>query len=208
MDPSLLTLQKTRYSIAISQTPTGSFSRQDFEYLLRLIRFAHDPVRPEVDQYSAQVGVSASDGEFTSELAFTTIDVSVTNLAPSVLADGLSSADLQVKDGESEVPLLPATMRVSVFEDSQVIEEVTITHTNPHHTVNPGHSGEGLRIAVDSAPSSSINVTVGPDGHTISLRGPASPLEFSQLLTDATIYYIYPAMDSILQGDRPDFDTR
>lgn len=199
VDPSLLTIQKTRRTIVISQTSAGSLTKQDFEYVLRLIRFAHDPMRPNVDQYSAYVSVSVDDGEFRSEPAFTRIDVFITNMPPSILVNGQTNASAVMSDGEPVISLLPAGSMVTLFEDSTTVEEVSITLTNP------GHSSEEIRISVDNIPNS-INVTA--DGTTIVLRGPASPVDFDQLLTESTIYYDYPPMASILQGDRPEFTTR
>lgn len=183
----------------MSQTSAGSFSSQDFEYLLRLIRYAHDPERPDVDQYSAHVSVSVDDGEFRSEVAVTRIDVSVTNTPPSVFINSQTSASAVMSDGEPIIRLLPAGSMAMLLEDSDIIEEVSIALTNP------SHSGEQIRMATTNTPAS-INVSAA--GNTVTLQGPASPADFSQTLTESIIYYEYPPMESILQGDVPEFTTR
>lgn len=199
VDPSSITIQKTRHSILISQPPTGTFSKQDFEYLLRTIRFAHDPLRPPVEQYSAFVSVSVDDGVFRSDLAFTMISVSVTNTGPAVLIDGQTNASAVMFDGEPVITLFGSDVVLTLFEDSSTIQAVSITLTNPRD------GAERIRLSPSNIPSN-INITM--DGSIITLTGPASPVDFSQALTDSTIHYEYPAMESILQGDRPEFTTR
>lgn len=194
-DATVLTLQKTRYSIRISQAVAGSSSHQDFEYLLRSVRYAHDPLRPSVDQYSAYVSVSVSDGALTSLVAITTIDVFVTNTPPVVFIDGERNVSAVMLDGEMEIRLDGV---VTLFDDSTRIQQVSMTLTNP------SHSDEQIRIS----PANITGFTVVSEPNRIVLIGPATPAEFSLVLTESTFYYEYPPMDSILMGDRPDFTTR
>lgn len=201
VDPEIVTAVKTRHSIVMSQpAAAGSVSRQDFEFLLRSVRFAHDPQRPlSVEQYSATVTVTASDGELMSEPAFTEIEVSVTNLPPSVLISSPASAVMS--DGETSIPLFQPGTDISVFEDTTIIRNVSITLTNPRH------SKEQLLIELAADTSSDISLS-NSTRTNILLTGPASPSNFSQALTDARISFLYPPMESILQGDVPDFTPR
>jgi hypothetical protein len=199
-DPSILTIQKSRHSIRISQVvETGFFSHQDFEYLLRSIRYAHDPVRPPVERYTAFFSVSAYDGVFTSVPAVTIVDVLVVNTPPAVLINGASNASAVMADGEATIKLLDSGTIVTLFEDSTVIREVSITLTNP------SHSEELIQLSPINVPSS---ISVLNNGSEVVLIGPATPVEFSQALTDSTLFYQYPPMESILQGNRPHFTPR
>ena len=199
VDPSILTVQKTRHRIRISQAGTGSFSHGDFEYLLRSIRFAHDPVRPTVEQYEAFISVSVHDGVFTSIEAVTSVDVFIVNTPPAVLIDGANEASAVMADGEVAIVLLQSGTIVTLFEDSTVIQRVSIMVTNP------SHNDEEIRFSPMNVPS---NISIVSSGRSVVLNGPASPAEFSQALTDSTLYYRYPAMESILGGDRPEFTPR
>ena len=198
VDPTIITIQKTRHSIRISQATDASVSRQDFEYLLRSVQFAHDPERPPVDRYSVLISVTADDGSFISEIAFNRIEILVFNIGPIVLFGGLTDVTMMMADGEVEVPLLPSGTVVSLFEDTTTIQNVSITLTNPRES-------DEVYISPVNLPST---ITVTSDGVKIVLRGPASPADFSQFLTDASIYYRYPPMESILRGDIPEFTTR
>lgn len=201
VDPSVLTVQKNRHSILVTQTIEGGvFSAQDFEYVLRNTRFAHDPERPLVDLYSASVAVSVTDGLFTSNVAVTTIDISVTNTPPAVFINGETTTRAVMADGEGSIPLFQPDTFVELFEDTSTIEEVLISLTNPSHI------DEGVSLSPPSNLPDGITVT--NNGSVIILTGPATPTEFSQALTDSALYYQYPAMESILGGDRPDFTTR
>lgn len=198
VDASIITVQKSRHSIRISQVAeTGIFSHQHFEYLLRSIRYAHDPLRPSVEQYTASVSVSVHDGVFISVMAVTSIDVFIANTPPTVLLNGARNASAAMADGEATIPLLP--FGATLFEDSTIIQQVLITLTNP------SHSAEQIRFSELNVPAS-INVT--SDESSIVLTGPATPADFSQALTDSGLYYVYPPMESILSGDRPEFTPR
>lgn len=203
VDPNFLTIQKTRYSILVSQATGGSYSKQHFEYILRSIRFAHDPTRPQVEQYTAFVTVSVFDGLFRSEPAGTRVEVFVSNFAPTVLINGQTNSTTVMRDGVPTIPLFQsgtAITRVEVLEDSLVIQSVSIILTNP------SHSDEQIRLSGSNIPETiTVNMT---NRDIIILTGPATPANFSQALSDSTIYYKYPPMSSILEGDRPDFSTR
>lgn len=190
----------SRHSIRISQVAgTGSFSQQDFQDLLRNIRFAHDPLRPSVEQYTAFVSVSVHDGVFTSTVAVTSIDVFIVNTPPAVLINGASNASAVMVDGEAVITLFRSGTIVTLFEDSAVIQQVSITLTNP------SHSDERIQLSPLNVPST---ISIAGDESRIMLTGPASPVDFSQALTDSTLHYQYPPMESILGGDQPDFTTR
>lgn len=208
VDPAILTVQKNRHSILVTQSAAeeeegegGVFSAQDFEYVLRNVRFAHDPERPLVDSYSATVSVLVGDGLLTSNTAVTTIDVTVSNTPPAVFINGETTASAVMADGEgSGISLFQPDTYVELFEDTSTIEEVLIRLTNPSHV----EEGIGL------SPPSDLpdGITVVNNGSVVVLTGPATPTVFSRVLTDSTLYYRYPAMESILGGDRPVFTTR
>lgn len=200
VDTSIITIQKSRRSIRISQVAgTGSFTHQDFEYLLRNVRFAHDPLRPDVEIYTAIVSVSVHDGVFTSTTAVTSINVLVANTPPAVLIDGMSDASAVMADGQPAIALFRSGTTLTLFEDTAVVQSVSITLTNP------SHSEEQIQLSPLNVPST---ITVSGDETSIVLTGPASPADFSQALTDSTLSYHYPPMESILGGERPDFTTR
>ena len=123
----------------------------------------------------------------------------VSNVAPSLSVSSQTSASAEMRDGEGEITLLPQRSMFMFLEDSDSIAEVSITLGNFNH------SEERISFYTN-ATLGSINVT--SSGRTVLLSGPASPGAFDQLLTEGTILYHYPAMESILQGDRPEFTTR
>lgn len=200
VDPSILTFQRTRHNIRISQHTSGIYTHSNFEFLLTNIRFAHDPVRPPVDQYAAYVLVTASDGQLRSEVATTRIDVSISNVAPTVLFGGQTNTSVEMVDGQARISVLASGQLITVFEDTSVITSVSIILTNP------SHSNEQITISIPNLPAGITVINNG--GSSIILAGPASPVDFSQVLTDATLYYNYPPMESILQGEVPDLTTR
>ena len=199
-NPRILTLQRTLHSIRITQPEAGIYGRSSFEFLLRNIRFAHDPVRPPVNEYSAYVRVIASDGQLTSEAAFTKIDVSISNFRPIIFIEGQTNVSVQMSDGQSRIELLRAGEQTTILEDTAVINSISII------LVNPSHSNERISIAIPNIPDDIEIVSTG--GSSILLVGPASPMDFTLALTNAILYYDYPPMESILQGDVPDFTTR
>ena len=199
-DSGVLTIQKSRHSIVISQAPSGTFSAHQFAYVLRDIRFAHDPVRPPVDQYSAYVSVSAYDGVFPSPLAFTRVDVFIVNIAPSVLINGQTNTGAMMFDGDIRIPIFQSD-NVLILEDSLTIQEVSITLTNP--------ADVDERLLVSPPPTHPTNNYVTSNGATVILfTGPASPADFSQALTETTILFEYPPMQSILQAERINLEDR
>ncbi len=202
VDPTIINVQKTRYNLRFSQTSSGIFSGQDFEFLLRSVRFAHDPIRPLVDRYSASVSVTAYDETFVSRIAYTDIDVSVFNIPPMVLIDGITDVSAVMTDGEPTISLLRSGVTVTVFEDTTTVERVSITLTNP------SHNDEQILISAPLPSNFPSSISISSSAGTISFTGPATPADFSQALTDVTILYRYPPMESILQGDEPIFTTR
>ena len=203
-DPYVLTVQRAPQSIVISQAPSGSLSGENFAYILRRIVYSHSTIRPLPGQYFGSVSVSAFDGNLTSQVAVTTITLNVNNGRSSVLINeqarpGVASMTT-VFDGETTIPILEPDDVIQVMDDTSVIQEVSITLTNP------ADSGERLvpSLPTDLPP----RISVGGSGTRIVFTGPATPQDFSTALTDTTIQYQNPAMDSILQGERPSFDTR
>ena len=192
-----MTRSATRLHIFQPQDGVHTFS--DFEHILRNIRFVHDPVRPapDITEYEAYVRVSASDGELDSEVATSRIVVSVTNTPPAVVFGNDTMTEIVMQDGEPLIQVIQ--VGVDIVEDSDTISQVTLTLTNSVHEDEQLYAFRGNV-------SSSITVTNG--SRSITLRGPASRVEFIETLHNIEVYYIYPAMESILQGDEPDFTPR
>ena len=194
-----LTITRSATRLHIFQPRDGVHTFNDFEYVLRNIRFAHDPERPALDitQYEAYVRVSASDGELDSEMAVSQIIVGIINTPPMVVFGNDSMAEIVMRDGEPVIPVLQ--LGADIVEDSDTISQVTLTLTNPLH--------ENERLyAVRGNISASITITNGSS--SITLQGPASRVEFIDALHNIEVYYSYPPMESILQGDVPDFTPR
>ena len=198
-NPRYLTIQRTFHSISITQPAAGTYNLSSFEFLLRSVRFAHDPARPPVSRYSARVLVTASDSLLTSQPAATRIDVSIANFSPVVFIEGRTSATVEMGDGQTVVQLLRAAQQTTVLEDTAVINSVSIILTNP--------IGESESITIDPS-SLPATITVVETGVSILLIGPATPAEFTSALTSVILNYTYPAMESILQGDTPNFTRR
>jgi hypothetical protein len=167
---------------------------------LRNIRFAHDLERPapEVTAYEAYVQVSASDGQLSSDVAVSQIVVSIINTPPMVVFGNDTSTEVVMRDGEPIISALQ--VGVDIVEDSEIISQVTLTLTNPSHQDERLYAIRGINV------SSSITVT--NDSSSVTLQGPASLVEFIDALHNIELYYSYPPMDSILQGDIPDFTPR
>lgn len=198
-NPRELTLQRSLHSIRITQPESGTYNGSSFEFLLRNIRFAHDPVRPPVDTYSAFVRVTSSDGQLTSEAAFARIDVSISNFNPIIFINGQTNASVEMSDGQTRLELLRAGEQTTILEDTAIVSSVAII------LVNPSHPSERISISIPDIPD---NMEVVSTGSSIVLVGPASTMDFTLALTGATLYFEYPPMDSILQGEVPDFTTR
>jgi len=200
-NPRYLSIQRTFHSISITQPAAGTYDLSSFQFLLRNVRFAHDPVRPPVSRYSAYILVTASDSQLTSQPAMTRIDVSITNFSPAVRIEGLTSGSVEMRDGQTSVQLLRAAQQTTVLEDTAVINSVSIILTNP---VDGSES-----ISILDTSSLPAAITVIETGVSVLLIGPATPEEFTSALTSATLSYSYPAMESILQGEiPPDFTRR
>lgn len=176
-----------------------TYNHSHFEFLLRDIRFTHDPVRPPVDQYSAYVQVTASDRQLTSETATTRVDISVANFDPIIFIDGQTDVSVEMRDGMPVVELLRSMQPITVLEDTPTISRVSIILTNSQH------SDERISI---SSPNLPANIEIISTDMSILLVGPASPQDFSMALSEAVLQYHYPRMDSILQGDEPNFTPR
>ena len=167
---------------------------------MRNIRFAHDPARPPTDiaAYEASVLVSVSDGMQTSSVATSQITVTITNLPPAILLGNDTTAEVVMRDSEPVIQVLQ--VGVDIIEDSDTISHITLTLTNPVH--------DSEQIFAVNGGSVSPSITVTNDTNSVTLTGPASQLEFIDALNRVEISYNYPAMDSILQGDVPDFTPR
>ncbi len=183
-----------------------SVDRAIFEFLLRQVEFVHDTTRPSTNQYSALVRVSVSDGVFTSVDSFTHVTVTVDNQPPRLTINGQDTQTLTLLDGMDIYDFVPRGV-VQILEDSNTISSISIELTNPQH------SEERLLLNTVSLPDT-ISGSVSEDGLTITLTGPASPMEFAQVLLDnggrpnPLLQYNYPPLSSILQGDVPDFTQR
>lgn len=197
--PLFLTVNRSATSIQVIQPQDGGYTFSDFEYVLRNIRFAHGPIRPpsEISEYEAVVRVAANDGEHTSEIAVSRIIVTITNSPSVILFGNDSTTEIVMRDGQPVVRVLQVD--ANIIEDSDIISHITLTLTNPSH--------ENERLyALGGSASSSISITNG--SNSVTLTGPASPLEFAEALNNTDIFYSYPPMESILQGDVPDFTPR
>ncbi len=183
-----------------------SVDRAVFEFLLQQVHFIHDTTRPSTNEYSALVRVSVSDGVFTSNDSFTHVTVTVDNQPPRLTINGQETQTITLLDGMDIYDFVPVGV-VQILEDSNTISSISIELTNPQH------SEERLLLNAANLPDS-INGSLSEDGLTITLTGPASPMEFAQVLMDngggpdPLLQYSYPPLDSILQGDVPDFTQR
>ena len=198
-NPRYLTVTRSPTRIEVAQLQDGSHDFGDFEMVLRDIRFVHDPVRPptEVTEYEAFVSVSASDGELTSDIAVSRIVVSVRNLPPIVVLGNSTATEVVMQDGQPVIPVLQ--VGADIIEDSDTISQVILTLNNPFHQDERIYSSGGYV-------SPSITVTNG--SNSVTLSGPASLLDFVEALNNIQVLYSYPPMESILQGDVPDFTPR
>lgn len=194
-----ITITRSATRLHFFQPQDGIHTFSDFEHILRNIRFAHDPERPAPDiaEYEAYVRVSASDGELSSEVAVTQIAVSIVNTPPIVLFGNDTMTEVVMQDGEPVIQVLQ--VGADIVEDSETISQVTLA------LMNPSHENERL-YAIRGNVSSSITITNGSS--SITLQGPASRVEFIDALHNIEVYYSYPPMESILQGDVPDFTPR
>ena len=199
-DPEVITIINTRMGdrIQLLQSASGNHPASSFEYMLRSIRFAHGTSRP-AGNYTAFIHVTASDGLLESEVASTQIDVQVLNQAPLVLLDNQTSFELFMRDGQVFLPLLQDTASISIMEDSSIISSLSI------RLVNPAHSDERIRLDLSNIPDT---MTYEIDHQTLILNGPATPTEFIEAINSLSLEYHYPPMESILQGDVPDFTPR
>lgn len=196
--PGVLTVVGSGDSIRLLQTTSGDIPTSNFEYVLRNIRFAHGPSRPDKD-YTAFIRVTANDGQFGSEVATTRIDVQVSNQAPRVEINDQNIFQVVMQDGDERIPLLPNASSISVIEDSRIINSLSII------LVNPAHSDEQIMYNVSDLPSS---LTFYINGQSFILNGTATPTEYIDALASLSLEYYYPPMESILQGDIPDFTPR
>ena len=194
-----ITITRSATRIQLFQPQDGVHSFSDFEYVLRNIRFAHDVERPvpDITEYEAYVRVSASDGQLSSEVAVSQIVVGISNTPPMVMFGNDTTTEVVMRDGEPVIPVLQ--VGADIVEDSETISRVTLTLTNAVH--------ETERLyAIRGNVSSSITIT--NDSSSVTLQGPASLVEFIDALHNIEVYYSYPPMESILQGDVPDFTPR
>ena len=196
----VVTITRSATRLHFFQPQDGVHTISDFEYILRNIRFAHDLERPapDISQYEAYIQVSASDGEFSSEVAVSQIVVSIINTPPMVVFGNDTTTEIVMRDGEPVI--LALQVGVDIVEDSETISRVTLTLTNPSHQDEQLYAIRGINV------SSSISVT--NDSSSVTLQGPASLVEFIDALHNIEVYYSYPPMDSILQGEVPDFTPR
>lgn len=196
----VITITRSRTRLHFYQPHDGVHTFSDFEYVLRNVRFVHDLERPapDITEYEAYVQVSASDGQRSSEVAVSQVVVSVTNAPPMVVFDNNdTTTEVVMRDGEPVIPVLQ--IGVDIVEDTETISRVTLILTNPSH--------ENERLyAIRGNVSSSITVT--NDSSSVTLQGPASRVEFIDALYNIEVQYSYPPMESILQGDIPDFTPR
>ena len=163
------------------------------------MRFAHDVERPapDITEYEAYFRVSASDGQLSSEVAVSQIVVGISNTPPMVMFGNDTTTEVVMRDGEPVIPVLQ--VGADIVEDSETISRVTLTLTNAVH--------ETERLyAIRGNVSSSITIT--NDSSSVTLQGPASLVEFIDALHNIEVYYSYPPMESILQGDVPNFTPR
>ena len=198
-NPLYLTVARSRTRIEVTQTEDGRYGFSDFEMVLRNIHFVHDPARPPTDvtEYEAFVSISANDGELTSEVAVSRIVVSISNLPPMVLLDNRTTTEVIMRDGEPVVQVLQVS--TDLIEDSDTISQITLTLTNPLHPNEQIYASGGYISPL---------ITIMNGSNSVTLLGPASLSEFVDALNNVQVYYNYPPMESILQGDRPDFTPR
>ena len=198
-NPLYLTVTRSPTRIEVTQTEDGSYGFSDFETVLRNIRFVHDPARPPTDvtEYEAYVAISADDGELLSDIAVSRIVVSISNLPPMVLLNNMTMTEVVMRDGEPVIQVLQVS--ADIIEDSDTISQVTLTLTNPLHPNERIYASGGYVSPL-------ITIINGSD--SVTLMGPASLSEFVDALNNIQVYYNYPPMESILQGDRPDFTPR
>ena len=194
-----ITVTRSATRLHFFQPQDGVHTFSNFEYVLRNIRFAHDLERPtpDITEYEVYVRVSASDGELSSEVAVSQIVVNIVNTPPMVLFGNDTMTEVVVRDGEPVIPVLQ--VGADIIEDSETISQVTLTLSNAMH--------EDERLYAIRGNVSSL-ITVTNDSTSITLQGPASLVEFIDALHNIEIYYSYPPMESILQGDVPDFTPR
>ena len=197
ISPGELSIERSNTTLYFTSQDL-SVDRMMFEYLLRNIRFVHDPSRP-ASQYLSLVRVTVSDGLFTSPVVATHITVSVVNQASRVQIAGADSVAMTMRDGEGSLSLTPA--EISITEDSSMVASMSIELTNPQHP------DERLTLNTSSLPTS-LSAAISEDGLTITLTGPASPRVFEQAASMPLVGYSYPPMSSILQGDIPNFMQR
>ena len=196
----VITITRSATRLHFFQPQDGVHTIGDFEYILRNVRFAHDLERPapDVSEYEAYVQVSANDGQLSSEVAASQITVSIVNTPPMVVFGNDTTTEVVMRDGEPVIPALQ--VGVDIVEDSETISRVTLTLTNPSHQDERLYAIRGINV------SSSISIT--NDSSSVTLQGPASLVEFIDALHNIEVYYSYPPMDSILQGEIPDFTPR
>lgn len=93
-DAATLTLYRSSALISVHQLGRV-YLMSAFEELLQNIFFTYDSRRPsELEDYQAVVMATVTDGELTSEPAFTTVGVNVMNEGPAVLLDGQVGSDV------------------------------------------------------------------------------------------------------------------
>ena len=196
----VVTITRSATRLHFFQPQDGVHTISDFEYILRNIRFAHDLERPapDISQYEAYIQVSASDGQFSSEVATSQIVVSIINTPPMVVFGNDTITEIVMRDGEPVI--LALQVGIDIVEDSETISRVTLTLTNPSHQDEQLYAIRGINV------SSSISIT--NDSSSVTLQGPAPLVEFIDALHNIEVYYSYPPMDSILQGEVPDFTPR
>ena len=166
---------------------------------MRSIRFVHDPRRPSADVtgYEASVRVSVSDGELTSEVALSRIEVTIANLPPVVTLGNSTTGEIIMQDGKPVIQVVQ--VGADIIEDSDTILRVTLMLTNPFHASEQLYALRG---------NVSPFITVQNGSNSVTLQGPASVPEFINALNSIEVLYSYPPMESILQGDIPDFTPR
>ena len=179
----------TQYSIRLSN--------QLFSHILQNLQLLTDPLRPSSSHSISLISIRAFDGNFYSNSAQSTIDLSFTNLHPVFSISPLFTPILE----ESPIPstaIFSPNFPPLLSDDSGILQRVVIVLVN-----SPDGANEELTYIEPQVPDSDIVGT--SNSNTLILEGPATTDRFISALT--RVLYSNSKLSNILKFS-PDLTER
>ena len=179
----------TQYSIRLSN--------QLFSHIIQSLQLLTDPSRPNSSHSISLFSIRTFDGNFYSNSAQSTIDLSFTNLPPVVSISPLFTPILE-EDSTPSIAIFSPNFPPLLSDDSGFLQRVVIVLVN-----SPDGANEKLTYTDSQVPDSDVVGT--SNSATLILEGPATTDRFISALT--RVVYSNSKLSNILKFS-PDLTER